>query len=395
MQKDLRCLALITSLSLATTMAQAEKVEISFTSSYDGSEQLAFALVPDSLSADDPRPLLVLAHHAWGNRHSQPYYYPEIEKRGWLLVVPELHGERTDGRFCMAAREAQHDLIDALDYMVEHYPVDESRIYLAGRSMGGILSAVTAAKYPGRFAAVVAGQGVYDFRKWREWSLPLERSPASQSTIAAMDSTLTLELGGPYSPETAFIYQRHSAMTFASNLQYVPLILWHGTLDEIIPPEQSEMLSAAVRQYNRFQPEPVWLHGAGHLPMNLPASWVLDQLQHYQNKGLSGWPSRFYPRLQLVTDEAKRILWLHLEPVAGDVFGRVEASVTDGLLSVRAQDLAAVTVQLDQIPDWIRFSRYKIDGDPVKLSITRGGTQLLTIPDDSRTGSLPDLWAME
>ena len=43
---------------------QAEQIEFSFTSSYDGSEQLAFALVPDSIGVDEKRPLLVLAHHA-------------------------------------------------------------------------------------------------------------------------------------------------------------------------------------------------------------------------------------------------------------------------------------------------------------------------------------------
>ena len=388
--------ALLFAQSFAQSMAGAEQLEFSFTSSYDGSEQLAFALIPDSLADDEPRPLLVLAHHAWGNRHSQSYYYPEIEKRGWMLVVPELHGKHTDGRFSLSAIEAQHDLIDALDYMQANYPVDESRIYLAGRSMGGMLSAVTAAKYPGRFAAVVAGQGVYDFRTWREWRLPLSQSATAGSTRDQVDSLLSAELGGPFSPETAHAYVSHSALTFASNLQYVPLILWHGTLDEITPPEQSARLAQAIQQYDRYQPDPHWLRGASHLPINLPPSWVLDQLQHHRNVGLRGWRTRFYPQLDLITDEAKRILWLEIEPAAVDGFGRVVASVTDGLLAVRGEEVASVTVQLDEIPEWIRFDHYEMEGAPdLQLHIARGDSVLFTATTDTPAGALPALWASQ
>ncbi|MBT4100412.1 MAG: prolyl oligopeptidase family serine peptidase [Gemmatimonadetes bacterium] len=373
---------------------QAEQIEFSFTNSHDGTQQLAFAIVPDSLESDDRRPLLVLAHHAWGTRHSQAYYYNEIERRGWLLVVPELHGRHTDGRFSMAALEAQHDLIDAMEYMQAHYPVDSTRVYLAGRSMGGMLSAVTAAKYPGRFAAVVSGQGIYDVESWRKRSAPTALSSKVGQLRLLADSLLTQEVGGAPSPMTEYAYRRQSAATYVPNFQYVPTIFWHGTLDEIVPPQQTESLVAAIQAHDRFQPDPHWLQGASHLPLNLPASWVLDQLQHHQRIGLDGQGERFYPQLHLVTDEAKRILWLTIGPVVGEVFAEVQVSLTHDTLAVTTRDTEAVTIHLDRIPERVRFSQYTIEADrQVRVSVVMGDSVLFTATADQAAGDLSHIWS--
>lgn len=378
----------------ATPAAWAEKVEFTYTNSFDGTTQPAFALVPDSLSVDDPRPLLVLAHHAWGSRHSQPYYYPEIERRGWLMVMPELHGARTDGRFSMAAREAQHDLIDAVAWMKAHYPVDTTRVYLAGRSMGGILSAVTAAKYPGLFAAVVAGEGIYDTRRWAERERPFLVDDEAAAAVRQVRSLVLQEFGGPPSNANAFEYERQSAVSYASNLQYVPLILWHGTLDEIVPAEQSSLLAEAIQRFDPYQPDPHWLRGASHNPINLPPEWVLDQLQYHKNIGVGGAPTRFYPELRLVTDEAKRILWLTIVPAARDKLALVEASVTDGVLRVAGEHVDGVTIHLDHMPTTLRLRSFEIDTSSLAVTIRRGSTDLYTLPDGQTQGSLPDLWAV-
>jgi len=374
---------------------QAEQIEFSFTNSYDGSEQLAFALVPDSIGVDEKRPLLVLAHHAWGTRHSQTYYYREIERRGWLLVVPELHGRYTDGSFSAAALEAQHDLIDALEYMQVHYPVDSARVYLAGRSMGGMLSAVTAAKYPGRFAAVVSGQGIYDVESWRKRSDSTALSSSASQFRLLVYSLLTQEVGGAPSRLIEYAYQRQSAVTYAPNSQYVPTIFWHGTLDELVPPQQTESLVAAIQQHDRFQPDPYWLQGASHQPLNFPASWVLDQLEHHKRMGLDGQGERFYPQLHLVTDEAKRILWLTIEPAAADeVVAAVKISLAADKLAVWARDTGAVTIHLDRIPERVRFSRYSIEGDrQVRVSVVQGDSILFVTTSDRAAGDLSHIWA--
>ena len=100
------------------------------------------------------------------------WFGEECDQRGWLLASPELHGKNSDGRYALAAVPSQHDVIDTLDYMVAHYNVDTSRIYLAGGSMGGMTAAVTAEKYPDRFAAVVEWSGPTDLETWYRIEMP-------------------------------------------------------------------------------------------------------------------------------------------------------------------------------------------------------------------------------
>lgn len=374
--------------------AGAERVEFSFTSSHDGSEQMATALVPKACRHRADNPLLVLAHHMGGDRHSQGYYDAQIEAREWLLVVPDLHGSRTDGRFCWAALEAQHDLVDAVAYMRQHYGVDSTRIYLAGRSMGGTLAAVTAAKYPDLFAAAVAGQGVYDWGSWRARRETVELSPEAQARLAGMDSLGTVEMGGPYSARTRWAYERHSAVSYAPNFGYVPLILWHGALDERVPPDQSSRLAAAIREYDPYHPDPHWLRGAPHTPMNFPPEWILDQLQYYRNVGDSGWGRRFYREMELVTDEAKGFFWVHITPGEGESLTRTKVSLTGGVLSVQSETAAAVRVQLGRIPPEVRFQTWQVEsGRALSLSVARGEEVLFEAEVRGRKqGSLPDLW---
>ena len=353
----------------------AEKMEFTYRNSFDDSEQLAVAYVPEICKEREENPLLVIAHPAGGTRHSCDYYYEECEARGWLLVVPDLHGRKAPGQRCWAALEAQHDLVDAAAYMQTHYSVDPTRIYIAGRSMGGALAATTAAKYPDLFAAAVAGQGVFDMKSFglagqRDWQE---------------------EFGGPFSDETRFTYERYSAVSFAPNFSYVPLILWHGTLDRIVPPEQSEQLLVAIRRHNRFQPDVNWLMAAPHTPINYPPAWIMDQLQHYRNVGEGDKHPRLPLDLHLITDEDKQFFWLRIVPEEGR-FAEVRASASGDEISILSTNAAQVDVSLDRFLPLMTPGRFKVETTtgPVRLSISRGDSVLFTARvERDRSGELP------
>jgi hypothetical protein len=114
---------LLAALALASIVlspsAIAEEKEFTFNSSYDKSIQPSACYIPGDLEKDKKYPLLVVAHYMTGDRFTarRLNYNQECENRKWLLVCPELHGKRQPGKISMAALEAQHDIIDAIEYM--------------------------------------------------------------------------------------------------------------------------------------------------------------------------------------------------------------------------------------------------------------------------------------
>lgn len=371
---------MIICMAMGAIGSPAGEVEFTFKSSFDGTEQQAVAYVPESIQGKNPAPLVVVAHFMGGNKNTarNQGYYPECDTRGWMIVCPQLHGQRTAGETSMAYLGAQHDLIDSIEYMKSHYKVDTSRIYLVGRSMGGMLGALMGAKYPDVFAAVVAGQGIYDLKRWTETTIPSLRANSEKECL-------------PYSAATRFDYERRSAISFASNLQYVPTVLWHGTIDTWVPPEQAELLTAAIRKYDRFQPEPRWLRCAAHCPTNYDVKWELDQMVYFQNACEAGFetPTRFYPELNITTDEAKSFYWLGITPARENSFARVQADLRNNTLAIRAENASAVSINLDKVSKPTTFAKFTVKSkNPLKLTVTRGGKTLFET--ESKSGALPD-----
>lgn len=68
----------------AQLIAQVREQEFSFTSSYDGTRQLACAYIPQNYQGA-PAPLLVIAHYMNGNRYTAraSNYYQECDRRNW------------------------------------------------------------------------------------------------------------------------------------------------------------------------------------------------------------------------------------------------------------------------------------------------------------------------
>jgi len=99
------------------------------------------------------RPLILFLHGA-GERGAD---LDLVKKHG----PPKLVEERPDFPFIVASPQCPAGqvwdvdvLVELLDEVVGNYPVDESRVYLTGLSMGGYGTWDLACARPGRFAAV-------------------------------------------------------------------------------------------------------------------------------------------------------------------------------------------------------------------------------------------------
>jgi poly(3-hydroxybutyrate) depolymerase len=368
-------------LFLVFSVRAGDEKEFSFVSSYDGSTQMAALFVPSGYDGSTSRPLLVDAHYWGGNRFTAKVqgYYDVCERLNWLVVCPELHGHRTSGQTSLAALEAQHDIIDGIEYVQRNYAVDRARIYLAGRSMGGMMAAVMAGKYPDRFAAICMGQGVTDLDRWyRE--------------VAMFREGIQKECGGT-PDKMPFEYARRSAVSYVSNISYVPLIIWHGTNDTWVPPSQSEDFYQQLTERNRYQRPVDWIVGAPHCAQNYTPEWICQQFLPYLNVAEKGIPSPFrhYPELEITTDESKSYFWLDITMADQSRFARVLASVLDGTLQLNTENVSHLRIDLEAAYPPKPLTRWRAEADR-ELVVTlkgKGGriVSAITVPGKG-TGNL-------
>ena len=149
-------------------------------------------------------------------------------------------------------------------------------------------------------------------------------------------------------------------------------------------------MTAAIRRFNRFQPDVVWLRNAAHCPQNFPPNWELDQFVNYQNVCEAGFetPTRFTPELNIVTDEAKSFFWLGITPARENVFARVKAGLTGDALTIKAANTKEASIDLDKVSKLTTFSRFDIQADtPLHLTVMRGGKTLFETAQ--KKGALP------
>lgn len=322
-------------LVLEGDVAAATVVEFTFTSGYDGSLQQAVLQLPPDYSGN-PLPL-VIALHGWGVRCWGPIYAygPAAAERGWLLASPEMHGEQpvewwqTPGRRALASRASQHDILDTLAWVDAHYGVEPDRVYLMGASMGGMIAATTAAKYPDRFAAAVDAAGITDLAAWYD-----ESELWRQQEIATECS------GTP--DEVPFEYERRSSLYMPGNLVPLPLALVHGLNDEKVPPHHAQDLYDAVRGRGGELIELFWHEGGHDGSPEYGPDWQMDWLANHM-RGAA--PSR----LDIRSDEPNSYFWLNIEQTGGDHWTELlaEAMTATQTLSATVSDTHPVSLTFD------------------------------------------------
>ncbi len=91
-----------------------------------------------------------------------------VADRGWIYLFPDFRGRNDNVEAC-ASDIARQDVIDALDWVVERYPVDSERVYVTGVSGGGFMTLAMVASYPTRWTAASAWVPLSDLRAWYDF----------------------------------------------------------------------------------------------------------------------------------------------------------------------------------------------------------------------------------
>lgn len=227
--------------------------EIEIRSSLDGEMQKCIVLCPEN-PADEKMPLLV-ALHSWGGDYRQKVgaYGPPALKKGFYVIFPDYRGPNSRNLKAMGSKYAVQDIIDAVDYMVKNYPIDRNRIYIAGASGGGHMALLMAGKHPEIWAAVSAWCGISDLAKWY-----------AQNPAYAMKIKSCIGAAPGSSSETDREYMERSPLYHIKSAANVPLQIFHGTKDKVIPVEQADEIVALMRE-NGFKELEYLREDKGHV----------------------------------------------------------------------------------------------------------------------------------
>lgn len=208
--------------------------------------------------APGPAPLLVDVHGGpiggvvADRRAAQRASY--WTNRGWVVVTPGYRGTTGFGEAHRRALRGEWGVADVADvaatirYAVASGAADPARVAISGGSAGGFTALLVAIHHPDLVRAVVSTFGVTDL-------------------LACAETTWRFESGffdwliGPL-PGARAEYVARSPVTHADALR-VPLLVFQGTDDIVVTPDQADRLVAAVRATGTTV-EDVRFHGEGH-----------------------------------------------------------------------------------------------------------------------------------
>ncbi len=188
---------------------------------------------------DGAPPLLVLIH---GGPTGMARARLDLAKqywtsRGFALVDVNYGGSTGFGRPYRELLRGQWGIVDvedcvaAVTWLADQGLADTDRLCIRGGSAGGF-TVLAALENTDVFAAGACSYGVADLT-------------ALAAETHKFESRYDNSLVGPY-PEAKAIYEERSPINHVDRLDS-PLIVFQGLEDEIVPPNQSEMIVAALR----------------------------------------------------------------------------------------------------------------------------------------------------
>lgn len=197
--------------------------------------------VPDAaLAGPGERPLLVVFHQfnvSHGDVILNTEFLAETQARGWYLLGPLSRSPVGNPTINFGSAESQDFTRAGLDWVLENYPIDRTRIYGVGFSMGGSAATSFAARHmdpeAGMFAALVNHTGSVD-------QVDTYSALLQQGNEGILE---TIFGGSPI--QSLFKYRRSSCIELdpitlnvlpggthmAINLTHVPTQFWWATMD--------------------------------------------------------------------------------------------------------------------------------------------------------------------
>jgi len=189
---------------------------------------------------DQRPPLIVISHGGPTDaaRSSLRLATQYWTTRGFAIVDVNYGGSTGFGRAYRERLNGQWGVVDVADcvnaarYLVAQGRVDPDRLIVRGGSAGGYTTLAALAFHPGVFKAAASYYGICDLE-------------VLAHDTHKFESRYTDGLVGPY-PAARDVYRARSPIHAVDRLS-CPLILFHGSEDKVVPPNQAELMADALR----------------------------------------------------------------------------------------------------------------------------------------------------
>jgi poly(hydroxyalkanoate) depolymerase family esterase len=214
------------------------------------------------------------------------------DQLGIPLVLPEQSGENNRGRCFNWFRSAHvnRDLGEALSIRhmvaaaIDRFGSDPARVFVAGLSAGGAMTAALMAAYPDVFAAgaIIAG-------------LPV----GAASTVS--EALVRMAEAGPVRSRDDWARQVHLAAPTCYAGHWPRVSIWHGLADDVVDPTNARLLAEQWSAVHEFDSGTVRIEPDGSRcttwgPPERPAVelWTLPDLPHAWPPGAVDRVARFW-----------------------------------------------------------------------------------------------------
>lgn len=209
----------------------------------DGATIRAYLTVP---LASGPRPVVVMPHGGPVARDVYDFdlFAQSFAAQGWLVLQPNFRGSGGYGQAFAAAGHGrwgdrmQEDVEDAVAQVLAAGRGDLGRVAIWGASYGGYAALMGAVRRPELYRAAVSVAGVADLPEMLAYEKREggEDSPYYQLWVR--------RIGDPV--KDAGKLASFSPRRRARDIQ-APVLLIHGTDDQVVPLEQSRMMASALK----------------------------------------------------------------------------------------------------------------------------------------------------
>jgi dipeptidyl aminopeptidase/acylaminoacyl peptidase len=250
----------------------------------DGTKIPALLMRPKTVAG--PAPTIVIAHGGPVARATNSWYDADVRwgrilnARGYNVIIPNFRGSGGFGHawekagFGQWGQLMQTDLDDTAQSMVRAKIALPGKIAMFGWSYGGYAALASATQTDSPFACHVAGAGPSDLIEMLRWEL--------RENGEDVREVWEERIGDP--DRDADAIRTVSPALRAGNVTR-PLMIIHGTKDDIVPIRQAEIMTRALRSAGK-PAEYLELEDMGHSPDEEQRQKIADKMLAFLDKCL-------------------------------------------------------------------------------------------------------------